>query len=321
MHDVAQHPEQARAAERPVAAVLGLDTVGGSLALALRRGGQVGAVAGWDPDFDVARQARRLGVADRYATTAPDVVRHAAAVFLATGRLQVPETLTAIAPHLTPGAVVCSFLETQEAAGRMAAQSLPANVSFVSGHPILAETIAPDMVPSAQLFQQGLFCVAPLPSAHPDAVAYVAHVAEALGMEPFFLDAREHDAFFGGIGRLPAVLAAALMRVVAREPSWRELGRVAGGQFRHATALVEADPAAQQAGLAADREHLVRWLGTMVDELAALRDALQDGREPADFFASALEARRKWQQERRVPAAAAELPAVREAAPRRRLWF
>ena len=310
-------------AERPVVAVLGLGGVGGPLALALRESGRYASVVGWDPDFDAARQAQKHNVADRYARRAPDAARDAALVFVATGPAQFQETLAAVAPHLRPGAVVCSLMESHETAARIAAQALPASVSFVGGHPILAEPAdaagAPS-APSAGVFREAVFCIAPTASAHPDAVAYVTQVAESLGMQPFFVDPREHDAFFSAIGRLPAVLAAALMRVVARERSWRELGRLAGGEFRHATALADADPPLQQEALAAGREHLVRWLGAMVDELSGLRDALQDGREPADFFASAAEARRQWLRDRRVPPEVADLPAA-PPAPKRRLWL
>lgn len=307
--------------DRPTVAILGLGIVGASLALALRRSGQVQAVIGWDPDFDVARQAQKHGVADRYARGAADAVREAPVVFVATGPDRFQDMVTAIAPRLKPGATVCSIVELHEAMGRVAAQALPDNVSFLCGHPILADAVDADTVPAAQLLQGAAFCVTPLASAHPDAVAYVTHLAETLGMEVFFVDAREHDAFAAGVEQLPAALAAALMRVASNEPRWRELGRLAGGEFRHATAPADADPARRQASLAAGREHAVRWLDAMIAELTGLRDGLQDGREPADFFASASEARRKWLADRRIPRDLAEDPAAQVLPPKRRLWF
>jgi prephenate dehydrogenase len=281
----------------------------------------VQAVIGWDPDFDTAREARKHGVADRYARGAAAAVQDVAAVFVATGPDQFQETLTAIAPHLKPGATVCSTVELHETMGQTAEQVLPDNVSFICGHPILAETVEPDTEPAAHLLQGAAFCVTPLASAHPDAVAYVTHLAEALGMEVYFVDAREHDAFAAGVEQLPAALAVALMRVVEREPRWRELSRLAGGAFRHATALADADPARRQAALAAGREHAIRWLDAMIAELTGLRDGLQDGREPPDLFASASEARRKWLADRRVPRDVADDPAAQAMPPKRRLWF
>ncbi|MGH2351454.1 MAG: prephenate dehydrogenase [Chloroflexota bacterium] len=301
------------------AAVLGLATLGASLALALRETGRFASVAGWDPNFDIARHAQKLSIADRYARRAPDAVEGAAVVFVSVGAGQMRGTLAAIGPHLRPGVLVCCLDEAQERASALASELLPASVSFVAAHSVLWEAPNPDAAPSPAIFRQGTLCLSPLPSAHPDAIAYLIDLAEALGLAPFFVGSREHDAFFSGVGRLPSVLAATLVRVVAREVSWRELSRMAGGEFRQATALVGADPSAEQQALAGSRDHLVRWLDAMVAELVALRQALQDGEEPADYFASAVEARRKWLRDRQAPPQAADLPEAPRP-PKRGFW-
>jgi prephenate dehydrogenase len=308
--------EQGRAG----AALLGLGTVGAALAVALKGSGRFTAVVGWDPDFDTARRAQKHAVADRYAGTAPDAVRQAAVVFLAVGPAATGDTLTAIAPHLRPGAIVCGLDADQERVSGQAAALLPANVSFVAGHPVLWDLPGPDAAPSPALFKHGVLCLSPSPAAHPDAVAYLTGLADALELTPFFVGAREHDAFVTGVERLPSVLAAAYLRVVTRERSWRELGRVAGGPFRQLGALAGADPAEAQQGLAASREHLVRWLDAVMGELGALRDALQDGREPDDFYAGAADAWRTWQRDRELDPQAAELPEP-PPIPRRRFPF
>jgi prephenate dehydrogenase len=306
--------------ERATVAVLGLGSIGAPFALALKGTGRFAQVAAWDADFDTARRAQKAGVADRFTRTASDAVRQAAAVFLAVPLDALRDTLVGAGPHLRPGTVVCGLGESQERACALAEEILPGNVSFVAAHPMLWERPDPDAAPASAVFRRGHLCLAPLPSAHPDAVAYVASLAEALEMEPFFVDAREHDAFASGIGRLPSVLAAAFLRVTGRASSWRELGRIAGGDFRQLGVLADLDPVEGQQGLAATREHLVRWLDETIAELNALRQGLQDGQEPADYYATARETWRTWVQSRQLPASAAELPAPPDV-PKRRLFF
>jgi prephenate dehydrogenase len=306
--------------ERPTVAVLGLSGIGASLALALKGTGRFAQVVAWDPDFDVARRAQKAGVADRYARQAQEAVRQAAGVFIAVGPDQLRDTFTAIAPGLPPGAVVCGMTENQEHAGALAQEILPEQVSFVAAHPVLWERRGADDPPSIGHFHRGVLCIAPLPNAHPDAVAYLSSLADTLQMEPFYVDAREHDAFFAGIGRLPAILAAAYLNVVGRAGSWRELGRIAGGEFRQLGLLTDDRPADAQQGLGASRDHLVRWLDQLIGELTTLRDGLQDGQEPPDFHATANDLWRKWLRARQLPAAEAELPPP-PAIPRRRFPF
>ena len=64
----------------------------------------------------------------------------------------------------------------------------------------------------------------------------------------------------------------------------------------------------------------MRWLEALIAELGGLRDALQDGREPDDFYAGAVEAWRKWQRDRQLSPQAADLPEP-PPLPRRRFPF
>jgi prephenate dehydrogenase len=305
-------------AEKPVVAVLGLGAAGASLTLGLRGSGTFGSVLGWDPDFDVARAAQRQSAADRFVNNAAEAARLSAAVFLALRGEAFTETMTAIGPNLKPGAVVCSMAEAQEAAAQVAARTLPGNVSFVSADPIAWNS--PGEAPSGDRFRKGILSIAPLATAHEDAVGFVTQVAETLGMEPFFLDAREHDALAAGLQLLPALVAAGLMRVASQQASWREMSRLAGAAFRNATAPVAEGLEERQASVAASREHLVRWLDLLVADMSALRDELNDGREPEGYFEKPAEARAKWLADRQLPSLALELPEV-ERPKRRRFPF
>ena len=298
-------------AEKPVAAVLGMGETGSGLAAALRPSGLFASVVGWDPDFDAARAAQRRGVADRYAGSAPDAARQAAVVFIALRGETLVETLTAIGPHLRPGAVACSLLEAHEVANAAATRALPASVSFLNADPVRWE---------ADDFKKGVWCISSTPSAHADAVGFIAQVGERLEMETLFLDAREHDALSAGTRLMPALLGAALLRVAVAQTSWREMGRLAGNELRAATASLEDGGKGLQDQLGGAREHAVRWLDLLVEELTRLREGLQDGREAPDYFTAAEEARAKWLHQRDLPAQAADLPRI-ETQERRRFPF
>lgn len=305
-------------AERPVVAVLGLGEIGTSLARGLRTTGRYSSVVGWDPSFDVARAAQKDAVADRFASHASDAVEAAALVFLALSGSDLQQALADSAVGLQAGAIVCSVVEVQETALTLMQRLLPQHVSVVCADPIPWATTSDDERSGTQVFQGGVWCIASAPSAHADAVGFVAQIGEELGMAPFFLDAREHDSFVTGVQILPSVLSASLVRTVTSQTSWREMSRLAGASFRTMTSPGLIDQSHQQE-LASAREHLIRWIDLVMVELTGLRAGLEDGREPSDFYESAWQARAKWLREREVP------PQAREAhlvdTPRRRFPF
>ena len=291
-----------------MAAVLGLGETGGAFAAGLKSSGLFESVVGWDPDFDAARAAQRKAVADRYVSTAADAARQSAIVFIALRGETFLESLSAIGPNLRQGAVACSLLELHEVANAAAARALPSNVSFLNADPI-----AWTDVEGPERFKRGAWCISPVPTAHEDAVGFVAQVGEQLGMETFFLDAREHDALATAFRLLPTIVAAALANLVTREVGWREASRVAGFEFRDATARITVTPDERQAELEGGGEHAVRWIDLLIGELTRLREGLKDGQVPPDYAQRGVIARAKWLHQRDLPAQAAELPAVEPA--------
>ena len=121
---------------------------------------------------------------------------------------------------------------------------------------------------------------------------------EALGAKPFFLDPVEHDGMAAAVSQLPQLLAAALMDVASRSPSWQDMRKLAGGQFYSSTLITEGNGRSVVAGLTANREHVMLWLDELTARLAEWRQALTDGKEDAVAAAidDGLAAGEKWME-------------------------
>jgi prephenate dehydrogenase len=173
---------------------------------------------------------------------------------------------------------------------------LPEGVHFVGGHPIVIAPPDEQAEPDPALFDRRLFCLTPSAGAAVDAVRLAADLVAALGAEPFFLDAGEHDSFAAAADHLPALLAGTLMRHASASPGWQDLRKVAGGQFFAATIVGGADGRAAAAALLANREALLARLDAYQAELAAWRGLVEAGDEAslAAQFELGSAARRGW---------------------------
>jgi prephenate dehydrogenase len=121
-----------------------------------------------------------------------------------------------------------------------------------------------------------------------------------LGAQPLFLDAEEHDGLTAGVDHLPAVLAATLLETTALTAPWREMRKLAGGQYQVATHFVSGDPAAYRDAILANRENVVRWIDTFIANLQQWRQKVAEdqGDVLAESFRRAFEARDRWQREK-----------------------
>ncbi|HSJ99248.1 MAG TPA: prephenate dehydrogenase/arogenate dehydrogenase family protein, partial [Myxococcota bacterium] len=118
-------------------AVVGVGLIGGSLALALRRGGAAAAIVGFDRDAQALERAAAMGVIDTAAGSVTDAARGADLVVVAVPVRAIGPVLHDVALAMEPGAVVTDVGSTKGEVVRTAREELRAHFArFVPGHPI-----------------------------------------------------------------------------------------------------------------------------------------------------------------------------------------
>src|SRR6185503_5627766 len=112
----------------------------------------------------------------------------------------------------------------------------------------------------------------------------------------------EFDGLMAGIGTLPALAAAAIVRAVTSGPGWADGRKLADRTFATATAPVSyVSPPALRAAALLNPASVLHLLDTMLEELNALRRAIAAGDAAAieKTAAEAAEARDSWLAKRK----------------------
>jgi prephenate dehydrogenase len=276
--------------------IVGLGLIGTSLGLALQKVKTNFEIVGHDREFDVARQAARLGAVDRAEWNLISAVEDADLIFLAIPVSGIRDTLQAIANDLKRGALVTDTASTKQQVMAWAEELLPAHAGFVGGDPIVKRIGHGQADASAALFQGAPYCIVPAISADEETVHAFVQLVSSLGAEPFFVDAAEHDGLMAGVGHLPFILSAAMVRTATRSPSEHDLKRMAGQEFRNITAFPSTDPAVFSDVCLTNRDNIVRWIDRMIAELHDWRDLVntQDTEQLEELFDDILATRARW---------------------------
>jgi prephenate dehydrogenase len=285
--------------------IIGLGLIGSSIGLGLRRwatsDGKRAAVleiTGFDLDLDHQNYAKKIKAVDRAEWDLTKSVRNADLVILAVPPLAVREVMETIAEHLKPGATVTDTTSTKVDVLRWASEILPQNVHFVGGHPMAGKSQSIEGA-EADLFKDATWCVVPSVRADESAVQTVLGMISALGAEPLFIDAHEHDGFVGGISHLPFVMSMALVNAVSKDTSWRDMKKLTAGGFRDMSRLAAGSAEMHRDICATNRETIARWIDAVVDELQHARSLIAAGTPEADEtllarFNRARDARAEW---------------------------
>lgn len=290
--------------------IIGLDTVGGSLGMALAVAmaeseegpGQI-QIVGYDEDRRTQREARLRGAIDREANSLEDAVQEAGLVIIAAPSQAVGETLHGIAPFLQAGSIVTDTASSKAQVLKWAKEFLPPEVSFVGGHPIFPPELEVDWEAGIKgakpdLFKEALYCLTPAPNASDKAVQTVSGLVHMIGANAYFMDALEHDGLLGGVSHMPQLAISAVMYTIASSASWRELKLLTDPSFRYMNWLL-TPPSDEflQASLT-NRPALLSWLDRVIAVLQQVRQELDDPKSEGRFIHTMLEearsARRDW---------------------------
>ncbi|CAN5710102.1 prephenate dehydrogenase/arogenate dehydrogenase family protein [soil metagenome] len=285
--------------------IVGLGLIGGSIGLGLKqwsnRNGKrddVLDITGFDIDLDNQNYAKKIKAVDRTEWNIVSAVESADLVILAVPALATREVMENIGSRLRDGTVVCDVSSTKADVMKWAEELLPPTVHFIGTHPMAGGSRSIESA-DGDLFRGATWCVVPSVQADEAAVQTVLGLVSALGAEPLFVDAHEHDGFVGAISHLPFVLSIALMRAVSSDPAWRDMQQLSATGFQDVSRLAGASAEMHRDICVTNREAVTRWIDEAVDELQQIRSLVSAGTEEADesllqVFEEARDARARW---------------------------
>ncbi len=274
--------------------IAGVGLIGGSLALAARGAGLIGAVTGLGRSLDNLTTAQRRGIIDRYSQDPLDAARGADLLLLAVPVRSTAAVAQACAPALQPGAVVSDVGSVKESVVREVEAALPAGIAFVGAHPIAGTEESGAAAAFAELFRGSRCIVTPGRTSNPAALAKIRALWEGVGMQVSEMDAATHDRTLAWVSHLPHALAfSAVNALLDVDPLLHEF---AGPSCRDLTRVAASSTDMWRDVFLANADQVAVAIGQFSATLDALRAliARRDAAGLRQFLARAQAARRQW---------------------------
>ena len=280
--------------------IFGVGLIGGSFALALRRANAAGEVVGFGRSSATLEQARQLGIIDRIGRDVDAEVKDADLVLLATPVGQMGELMARIAPHLCTHALVTDGGSTKGDVVAAAYANMGGKVAqFIPAHPIAGAELSGAAAAKADLYAGKKVVLTPLPENSADAVLRVRQAWEACGAVVGELTAKQHDEVFAAVSHLPHLLSFALVHDLAQRDNMEQLLSFAASGFRDFTRIAASSPEMWRDICMANRDALLDELGSYMQELESIHQALAEGDADKleEIFSLAREVRGNWTQQ------------------------
>ncbi|MEM7115101.1 MAG: prephenate dehydrogenase/arogenate dehydrogenase family protein [Chloroflexota bacterium] len=284
--------------------IIGMQRLGVSIALALKKALPSVTIVGHDRDGLVTREVKeKLDAIDKAEWNLVKAAIQADILVLAIPLDELRQTLEVIGSDLQSHTLVLDLSSLKGRALKWASSSIKSG-HYIGVRPILAAAALEDgrlgyEHASEELFQKSVFCLMPAADVDKRAVQTAVYFGHLLGATPYFLDPHEYDNLVQGVETVPKLLAAALFNAVNKETGWRDMLRFADQPFAVMTQpLGEGDDIAQLAFN--DKAATLRWLSTLIEELQVMKQWIEmdDKHTLLALLGESAESRRKWLQER-----------------------
>jgi len=257
--------------------VIGVGSIGGSVACALRAAGCVNTITGVGRDTKNLERAKSLKVIDDYSADIKIAVAGADVVLVATPLGSMQAVFEQLALCVPADCVITDVGSAKQHVIDVAGKAfgeLPMN--FVPGHPIAGTEKSGVEAAFAELFQQRRVILTPRPETNKEAIEIVRQMWLACGAELVEMEPQHHDEVLAETSHLPHMLAYALVDTLARMDDNKEIFEFAAGGFRDFTRIASSDPQMWHDICVANREQLAKVLHAFNDDLQRLTKAVEE---------------------------------------------
>ncbi|MDO5657409.1 MAG: prephenate/arogenate dehydrogenase family protein [Paracoccus sp. (in: a-proteobacteria)] len=272
----------------PRVALIGLGLIAGSIAMAARRAGSAGHIAGYARSRETRDTVRQLGFCDSVHDSAAECVRDADLVVLAAPVGAMGQIAAQIGPHLKPGAVVTDVGSVKQEVIAQVAPHLPDHVHFIPGHPLAGTEHSGPHAGFALLFDKRWWLLTPPEGSDGAEVARLGDFIRSFGAEVEEMDAAHHDLVLSVTSHVPHLIAYTMVGVAdhLKRVTESEVIKYSAAGFRDFTRIAASDPVMWRDVFLHNKEAVLDILGRFTEELFVLQRAIRmgDGDHLHDYF-------------------------------------
>ncbi len=256
--------------------VCGVGLIGGSLAMLARSRALAGRIVGYgrtQKNLDVALERKLVDFATRDPVEA---ARGADLVVLAVPILAMPATLSAMAPHLEPGAVITDVGSVKAWVVRELEPLLLPGMALVAAHPVAGKETTGAVAADPELFRGKRVILTPSARSTPEALDKIETLWRATGAVVERMEPEVHDQILARASHLPQLASSALAAALAEERVAGMLAAEFGGTgLRDATRLAASSPEMWRDICLTNREAILAALALYRRTLAEFEGAVE----------------------------------------------
>lgn len=259
-------------------AIIGIGSLGGSLALAIKKNKLAEKVVGYDRILAHRKKALRNKIVDEIFNNLRLAVADADLILLCMPVRSIIYNLPFVVHYAKAGALVMDIGSTKEAIVKRAQELFKRKKCFfVGAHPMAGTEKAGPEAAHADLFVGKECILTPFKRSSRKAVAEAIRFWENIGGEVSIREASVHDSILAKTSHLPQMVAYSLMKTIEDTTNFNHIHKFSGGGLRDTTRIA-ASPAEVWVDITlSNKNNLVTALEKFLQETKSVLELIKSG--------------------------------------------
>jgi prephenate dehydrogenase len=262
-------------------AIIGLDRVGLSLGLALKKNHSPADYIGFDLDPAHMKTALSLKAVDKTVSNIHSAVEKADIVFLNSLPVDVTEWMADICRSLKEGAILINMAPVHSRVCMWVEEHFPEKRSFLNATLSLNGSYLDNEENSDELFNSGIMIISTIPGTDARVVQQVLDLAAEIGASPMFSDPVEADGLISQTNLFPRLISLLYLQGITGQSGWLDAQKVTGPVFWQLSKLLYEIPSSESASyeIFTHKENVLHLLDMMRDQIDQFQDSIQKENE------------------------------------------
>lgn len=258
--------------------IIGLDRIGNSLGLALKKNSPTVSRVGFDQNPGHTRKAMDDKAVDRVEGNLHKAVEQADIILLNSLPVDVTGWMEDIFRSLKAGAVLVNMAPVHARVCEWVTGNKPDGCSFVNATFSINGRFLDDENSSADLFDDSVMILSAPQGTDEHAVQKLLDLAAVVGANPMFSDPVEADGLLSQSDLFPRLVNLMLLEGLKKQSGWSDAQKLTGSNFWLLSKLLFEFPSGESARyeLKAHKENLVLLLDMLRDQIDRMQEILKN---------------------------------------------
>jgi len=277
--------------------IIGCGLIGSSIARAIKKHGLAYKIVSSNRSDSINKKVVELRIVDDSSSDTKKMVEESDLIIIATPLSSYGDVISKIKGSLKSGTILSDVGSVKENVISLIEKEVPANISWISSHPIAGTEESGHEAGFSELFKNRWCILTPSKKAKNKDIKLLKTFWEKIGSKVDIMEAKQHDYILSITSHIPHLIAYNIVNMILNVQDNKESNiiKYSAGGLRDFTRIAASNPIMWRDVFIQNKKNTSQMVDKFIENLEELKKAIEneDGKKLEEIFTKTKKIRKK----------------------------